>query len=35
MAEIYRKAGGKELKGLVNRRRTESEMCLEGLREMK
>lgn len=35
MAEIYRKAGGRDLKGLVNRRRTESEMCLEGLREMK
>lgn len=33
MAEIYTTAKGKELPGLVARRKAESEMCLEGLRE--
>lgn len=35
MAEIYRTAGGRELPGLVKRRKGESEMCLAGLREGK
>lgn len=33
MAQIYKTAGGQELPGLVKRRRMESELCLEGLRE--
>lgn len=33
IAEIYRTARGRELPGLVRRRRSESELCLEGLRE--
>ena len=33
IAEIYRTAKGVELPGLVNRRRAESLMCLEGIRE--
>ncbi len=32
LAEIYRTAGGKELPGLVKRRKGESRLCLEGLR---
>lgn len=35
MAQIYKTAGGKELPGLVNRRRAESRLCLEGLQEGK
>lgn len=35
MSQIYRTAGGKELPGLVKRRKAESRMCLEGLREGK
>jgi len=35
MSEIYRKAGGKELPGLVRRRQFESDMCLAGLKEVK
>ena len=35
MAEIYKTAKGQELPGLVRRRKYESEMCLEGLQEMK
>lgn len=35
MAEKYRIAGGKELPGLVKRRKAESEMCLAGLLEVK
>lgn len=34
MAEIYKTAKGRELPGLVRRRKVESEMCLEGLKEM-
>ena len=34
MAEIYKTAKGRELPGLVRRRKYESEMCLEGLGEM-
>lgn len=33
MAQIYKTAGGKELPGLVKRRRDESELCLQGLEE--
>ena len=33
MAQIYKTAGGQELPGLVKRRKMESELCLEGLRE--
>lgn len=33
MAEIYKTAKGKELPGLVRRRKAESRMCLEGLRK--
>ena len=33
MAEIYKTAKGKELPGLVKRRRLESDLCLQGLRE--
>jgi len=35
ISQIYRKAGGKELPGLVKRRQTESDLCLQGLREGK
>ncbi len=35
MAEIYKKARGKELPGLVRRRNYESQMCLAGLKEGK
>ena len=35
MAEIYKTAKGKELPGLVKRRKFESEMCLAGLKEVK
>lgn len=31
MAEIYKTAKGKELPGLVKRRKTESQLCLKGL----
>lgn len=31
MAEIYKTAKGKELPGLVKRRKTESDLCLKGL----
>lgn len=34
MAEIYKSARGVELKGLALRRKYESDLCLEGLREM-
>ena len=34
MAEIYKTAKGRELPGLVRRRKYESEMCLEGVRGM-
>lgn len=33
MAEIYKTAKGQELPGLVKRRKLESELCLEGVRE--
>ena len=33
IAEIYKTAKGKELPGLVKRRKYESDMCLAGLRE--
>lgn len=33
MAQIYKTAGGKELPGLVKRRRDESELCLQGLED--
>lgn len=33
IAEIYTTANGREIPGLVIRRKAESEMCLEGLRE--
>lgn len=33
MAEIYKTAKGQELPGLVNRRKLESELCMEGVRE--
>lgn len=33
MAQIYKTAGGKELPGLVKRRKGESELCLQGLLE--
>lgn len=33
MAEIYKTANGKELPGLVKRRRLESDLCLQGLQE--
>lgn len=33
MAEIYKTARGKELPGLVKRRKDESRLCLEGLEE--
>lgn len=33
MAEIYQTAKGQELPGLVKRRKLESELCLEGVRE--
>lgn len=34
MAEIYKTAKGKELPGIVRRRQAESELCLQGLREV-
>lgn len=33
IAEIYKTAKGKELPGLVKRRKTESELCLKGLED--
>lgn len=33
MAHIYKTAGGKELPGLAQRRKGESELCLHGVRE--
>lgn len=33
MAEIYKTAKGQELPGLVKRRKLESELCMEGVRE--
>ncbi|MDR2488759.1 MAG: lysozyme [Desulfovibrio sp.] len=33
ISEIYTTAGGKELPGLVRRRKDESDMCLQGLKE--
>lgn len=35
MAQIYKTAKGKELPGLVKRRKGESELCLQGLKEGK
>ena len=35
MAEIYKTAKGRELPGLVKRRKVESELCLQGLKEDK
>ena len=35
IAKIYRKAGGKELTGLIRRRQMESDMCMEGLKEVR
>lgn len=33
IAQIYKTSGGKELPGLVKRRKGESELCLEGIQE--